>query len=41
MKGTRRWPPQATPVVEVAVALFADLHREGDRKTDVQTRRPA
>jgi len=39
MKVTRRQWRQATPVVEQAVALFADLHREGVRKRD--ERRPA
>lgn len=34
MQGTRRWPAQATPVVEEAVRLFADLRREGSGKHD-------
>lgn len=33
MKVTRR-PKQPTPVVEVAAAMFADLHREGAAKRD-------
>jgi hypothetical protein len=34
MKSTGNQRRQPTPVLEVAVWLFADLHREGGRKLD-------
>lgn len=39
VKVTRRQWRQATPVVEVVVQRFAELHREGDTKRD--DRRPS